>query len=406
MDKIPFSPPRIDQAILDEVNDTLRSGWITTGPKTKKLEQEVAQFSQSRKVLCVNSATAGMELALRWWGLEPGDEVILPAYTYCSTANVVEHCGATPVLVDIHPDTGTLDMAQVAEAINTNTKAIMPVDLAGLPVDYTALHQLLQQPGILEQFQPANAHQEALERPLLLTDAAHSLGALYLGQPAARQTDFAVFSFHAVKNLTTAEGGAICMNPPDFFDVEEIYKRLNTLSLHGQNKDALAKFGKNSWEYDVVEPGFKCNMPDVLASIGLVELNRYGQDTLPKRERLFQNYLDLLQPYDWAELPTWQTETKRSSCHLFLLKIRDISLAQRNSIIERIFEAGVSVNVHYKPLPLLSYYREAGYKMEEYPVANDFWEREITLPLFYDLTEAQQQRVVEVVAKAVKDERR
>ena len=404
MNKIPFSPPRIDDKIIHEVVDTLKSGWITTGPKTKQLEKEVAQITGSKKVFCVNSATAGMELMLRWWGVQEGDEVIVPAYTYCATANVVMHCGATPIMVDVNPEDASINIAAVQAAITPQTKAIMPVDLGGMPIDYQALNKMLATKEVQSKFQPANPQQTQLGRLLVLTDAAHSIGAKYQDQAAATWPDAAVFSFHAVKNLTTAEGGAICMNLPDGFDLDVLYKQLNTSSLHGQSKDALAKFGKNSWEYDVTEPGFKCNMPDVLASIGLVEIKRYMQDTLPRRQQLFQAYLDRLSKFEWAELPIWQDEKRSSSAHLFLLRIKDITLEQRNAIIQHIFDQGVSVNVHYKPLPLLSFYKNLGYQMSDYPVSKDWWERVITLPLFYDLTEAQIDRVVGAVVNAVEKE--
>ena len=403
MDKIPFAPPRIDQAIIDEVTAALQSGWITTGPRTKELEKEIAALAQSPAVLCLGSATAGMELVLRWLGVGPGDEVIVPAYTYCATANVVVHCGAKPVMVDVLPGDGTIDPEKVAAAITPHTKAIMPVDLGGMPANYRELWDLVESPAIKNLFEPRSLVQEQLGRIALVVDAAHSIGASYRRKPAATWGDASVFSFHAVKNLTTAEGGAICLNFPPPFDNSEIYKALNRQSLHGQSKDALAKFGGNAWEYDVLEAGYKCNMPDVLAAIGLVEIKRYRQDTLPKRKEQFARYHKWLQDYDWAELPYYATAEKQSSCHLYLLRIRGIALEQRNAIIERVMAAGVSVNVHYKPLPLLSVYRELGYRMEDYPVSFDFYRREISLPVFYDLTPTQQERVVEVLATAVNE---
>ncbi|MBK6619728.1 MAG: DegT/DnrJ/EryC1/StrS family aminotransferase [Saprospirales bacterium] len=404
MEKIPFAPPRIDQAIIDEVTETLRSGWITTGPRTKQLEKEIAALTHSPAVLCLGSATAGMELALRWLGIREGDEVIVPAYTYCATANVVVHCGAKPVMVDVLRTDGTLDPGKVAAAITPHTKAIMPVDLGGMPAHYREIGDLIRNPAALKLFSPGSPEQEQLGRIALIADAAHSIGATYRRKPAAEWADATVFSFHAVKNLTTAEGGALCLNFPEPFDNEAIYKTLNRWSLHGQSKDALAKFGGNSWEYDVLEAGYKCNMPDVLAAIGLVEIRRYESDTLPKRRVQFDLYHNLLSGFSWAELPWFATAEKQSSCHLYLLRIRDISLEQRNAIIQRVFDAGVSVNVHYKPLPMLSVYREMGYSMKDYPVSCDFFEREISLPVFYDLSPAQQERVVQVLADAVQAE--
>ncbi len=404
MPKIPFSPPRIDEAIVQEVADALRSGWITTGPRTKALEKEVARISQVDNVLCVSSWTTGMELILRWWGIGPGDEVIIPAYTYCASANVVIHCGAKPVMVDINPGDFNISIDKVREAITGRTKVIMPVDIGGMPVDYDALNQLVREPQVQQLFNPGNDYQKQLGRIAIFSDAAHSFGALYNGKPVAKQTDIAVYSFHAVKNLTTAEGGAICLNLPEGFDAEAIYKALNTLSLHGQSKDALAKYGKNSWEYDVAYAGYKCNMPDVLAAIGLVEVRRYEQDHLIRRRAIFDRYIAAFQNKPWAELPSFETEKKRSSYHLFLLRIKNATLDQRNAIIQRIYESDVSVNVHYKPLPLLSFYKGLGYKMEDYPVAKDCWERVITLPVFYDLTEEIQAQVVRAVEMAVEGE--
>ncbi|MCB9283744.1 MAG: DegT/DnrJ/EryC1/StrS family aminotransferase [Lewinellaceae bacterium] len=401
MEKIPFAPPRIDQAVIDEVTAALRSGWITTGPRTKQLEKEIATLTHVPSVLCLGSATAGMELVLRWLGIGPGDEVIVPAYTYCATANVVVHCGAKPVMVDVLPGDGTIDPEKVAAAITPRTKAIMPVDLGGMPANFRELQEIVDDPKVRSQFQPHSPEQTQLGRIALIVDAAHSIGATYRRKPAATWGDASVFSFHAVKNLTTAEGGAVCLNFPPPFDNGEIYKTLNRQSLHGQSKDALAKFGANSWEYDVLEAGYKCNMPDVLAAIGLVETRRYEEETLPKRRAQFARYHKMLQDFDWAELPYYATAEKQSSCHLYLLRIRGITLEQRNAIIEQVMEAGVSVNVHYKPLPMLSAYRERGYAMRDYPVSLDFYQREISLPVFYDLTPAQQEQVVQILATAV-----
>lgn len=401
MKKIPFSPPKMDQAIIDEVVAALNSGWITTGPRTKALEKEVEKLAQVPRVLCVNSCTGGLELIMRWLGIQEGDEVIVPAFTYCATANVVLHCGAKPVMVDIKSDDFTIDIEAVKNAITPKTKAIVPVDLGGMPVNYAKLLNLVKSDEIKNQFQPRNDIQKKLNRIAVITDAAHSIGAKYLGQPAAKQADVTVFSFHAVKNLTTAEGGAICLNLPDTFDADEIYTKLNTKTVHGQSKDALAKFGKNSWEYDVVEAGYKFNMPDILAAIGLVEIKRYQVETLTKRKAIFDLYTQLLEKYNWAELPIYETEKKVSSYHLYLLRIKNISLEQRNAIIQRIFDAGVSVNVHYKPLPELTLYKSMGYESKNYPVSLDTFHRVITLPVFYDLEKEQVERVVEVITEAV-----
>ncbi len=400
MKTIPFSPPRIDDTTIAAVREVLESGWITTGPVTKSLEKEVAQLSQVPRALCVSSATMGLELLLRWLGVGEGDEVIVPAYTYCATANVVLHTGATPVMVDVLPDTLSIDPAKVAEAITANTKVIIPVDLGGMPADYLDLWKVIEGEKATKLFQAANEVQEQLGRIALIADAAHSIGAWYRGRAAASWCDAAVFSFHAVKNIATAEGGAICFNLPAPFNNDQLYQLLNVRSLHGQSKDALAKFGSNAWEYDVVEAGYKCNMPDVLAAMGLVEIRRYREDTLPKRLHIMRMYVDALENYDRAELPIFHTSDKQSSNHLFLLRIRGISMEERNSIIRMIFALGVSVNVHYKPLPLLTVYKNKGYRIEDYPVAMDAWHREITLPVYYDLSDSSISRVASAVVQS------
>ena len=396
---IPFSPPHIDEEIVALVAEVLRSGWITTGPKTKEFEKQLTNYTASKRTFCVSSATAGMELMLRWLGVGPGDEVIVPAYTYCATANVVVHCGAKPVMVDISPLDACMDVDAVARAITPRTKVIMPVDLGGLPVDYTALWQIIA--SSTSKYSPGNEQQEALGRIALIADAAHSLGAVYGGVPAASRCDAAVFSFHAVKNLTTAEGGAIALNWPDVFDVDAMYAELNTLSLHGQSKDALAKFGQNAWEYDVLEAGYKCNMPDVLAAIGLAQFRKYPSEILPRRRQIFESYDALLGQQTWA-LPCYRDEQRESSYHLYLLRMKAGGEAERNALIRRVFDQGVSVNVHYKPLPMLTAYRRLGYRIEDYPNAFDFYSREITLPVYFDLTDEQVERVSIALNRALK----
>ena len=403
MQKVPFSPPRIDQAIIDEVVATLQSGWITTGPRCQALEEHIAQLCDAPKVLCVSSATSGMELMLRWFGVQEGDEVIVPAYTYCSTANVVLHCGATPVMVDVYGTDGTIDVEAVERAITPKTKVVMPVDLSGMPVQYEALQQLLQKDTIQQQFQPRTPEQEQLGRILILTDAAHSLGATYKGVPASKWSDISVFSMHAVKNLTTAEGGAIVLDLPEPFDAALIYKRMRSMALHGQSKDAMQRYGKNAWEYDVLEAGYKCNLPDVLAAIGLIEIQRYSSDTLPKRKALMEHYAELLANEDWADLPIHQDTDRVSSYHLFLLRVKGITSNQRNQIIQYCLDRGVSVNVHYKPLPVLSVYKNLGYTLDPFPQSADYYNRVITLPVFYDLTAEQQVMVVETIKEAVRE---
>jgi len=393
---INFAPPRIDEKTIAAVSETLRSGWITTGPKTKLLEKKISEYCGVSQTLCVNSATAGLELALRWFGVGAGDEVILPAYTYAATANVVIHCGAKPVLVDVNKDDFCISLAAIEKAITSKTKAIMPVDFGGLPCDYDAIVALVEKTK--NKFEGTNEYQEKLGRMLILSDAAHSLGATYKGKKAGTLADISVFSFHAVKNLTTAEGGAMLFNLPAPFDNADIYKELSITSLHGQTKDAIAKMQKGNWKYDIVEAGYKCNMTDLAATIGLIELERYKDDTLPKRKAIVEAYDKFFAKCSWAELPVSRDADRESSYHLFALRIKNITEEQRDQIIQKIFNKDVSVNVHFIPIPLMSFYKKLGYKMSDYPVTYDNFSREISLPVFYDLTMEQ----VDIVANAVK----
>lgn len=400
---IPFSPPRIDNKIIDEVIDTLRSGWITTGRKTKLFEQNLAKYCGNKKTLCVNSATSGLELALRWFGVGEGDEVIVPAYTYCATANVVLHCGAKPIIVDINEADFNISIEKIKEAITTNTKAIIPVDIGGYPCDYDEIYSLVLDENIKSLFSPKNNIQKKLNRILVLADAAHSLGASYHDKKIGSCADIAVFSFHAVKNLTTAEGGAIAFNLPFPFNNEDIYRHLSILSLHGQTKDALSKTQLGGWKYDVVEAGYMANMPDLLASIGLIELSRYDNDTLVKRKSIFDYYNSELSKYDWAIIPQHFTKEKTSSYHLYQLRVKNIDELTRDVIIQNINQNKVSVNVHFQPLPMLSLYKTLGYKMEDYPVAYKNYACEISLPVFYDITPVQMKKVIDLVAMAVEE---
>ena len=383
--QIPFSPPRIDDKIVAEVSEALRSGWITTGPRTKKFEQKIAEYVDVPRVVCLNSGSAGLELALRWYGVQEGDEVIVPAYTYCATANVVVHCGAKPVMVDVRNDFN-IDVNQIKGAITEKTKAIIPVDIAGYPCDYDEINRIVNDPEVKSKFQARTPEQEKLGRILVLSDAAHSIGAEYKHKKTGSLCDLTVFSFHAVKNLTTAEGGAICIALPEPFDVDEIYSKLVIKSLHGQTKDALTKTKPGNWRYDVVEPGHKCNMTDVLASIGLVELERYEQDMLVKRKEIFDTYSAAFSQYDIFEVPEYESGNKKSSYHVYPLKIKGITEEQRDLLIQKIAEQGVGVNVHFIPLPMLTAYKSRGYRIEDFPVSYDLYSREISLPVYYDLT--------------------
>jgi len=396
---IPFSPPRIDDKIINEVVAALKSGWITTGPRTKQFEKNLTQYCGNQATLCLNSATAGLEIMLRWYGVKPGDEVILPAYTYSATANVIIHCGATPVFVDVNEQDFNIRADAVEKAISAKTKVIMPVDFAGLPCDYEALNKLvLKYAGIFEADSP---EQQKLGRILVLSDAAHSLGAEYGGKKTGSLTDVSVFSFHAVKNLITAEGGAVALNLPEPFNNEEVYKQLCIKTLHGQNKDALAKTQKGNWRYDIIEAGYKFNLTDLAAAIGLVELERYETDTLLKREKIADTYLKTLQ-HPRIILPIFKDSNRKSSYHLFPIRIKDCSETQRDELIRLITEQDVSVNVHFIPVPMMSYYKSLGYDITHYPVAYKNYSCEITLPLFYDITDAQIQTVCSAVFDSIK----
>lgn len=399
---IPFSPPRIDQKIIDEVVDTLKSGWITTGPKTKLFEKRLADFCNVPAVICLNSATSGLEIMLRWFGVKEGDEVILPAYTYSATANVVMHCGATPVFVDVRDDFN-IDPEEVKAAITSKTKVIMPVDFGGWPCDYNALNAIVKDPEIKKLFVVQTENQKKLGRIFILSDAAHSLGATYHGVKTGSLTDCSVFSFHAVKNLTTAEGGAVAFNLPLPFDNATLYSAMCVTTLHGQNKDALAKMQKGNWKYDIVEAGYKMNMTDILAAIGLVELERYENDTLVRRKVICEKYTAALRQTSWAILPKQSEELIQSCYHLYPLRINGISEVQRDAIMQKIFDRDVSVNVHFIPVPMLSYYKSLGYNIADYPVTKYLFESEISLPVFYNLSDSDVDKVIAAVVASVQE---
>jgi dTDP-4-amino-4,6-dideoxygalactose transaminase len=399
---IPFSPPHIDQKIIDEVVNTLKSGWITTGPKTKLFEKKISEYTGAQSTLCLNSATAGLELMLRWFGVKEGDEVILPAYTYSATANVVIHCGAKPVFVDVL-DNFNINPSEIEKAITANTKVIMPVDFAGLPCDYDAINAIVQKETIKKLFNPLSENQQKLGRILVLSDAAHSFGAFYKNKKAGNLTDISVFSFHAVKNLTTAEGGAVCLNLPAPFDNQAEYAALCVKSLHGQNKDALAKTKPGNWKYDIVEAGYKYNMTDIMASIGLVELSRYDSETLPKRKYIYEAYTTAFSKYSWAKTPFYEDTEIKSSYHVYALRINNITEEQRDAIIAKIFEKQVSVNVHFIPVPMMSFYKAMGYNVHHYPVTYKNFSCEISLPVWFDMTDEQIKTVINAVVLSVEE---
>ncbi len=396
---IPFSPPRVDERIIEEVVDALQSGWITTGPKTKRFEKEITKYVGCKATVCLNSGTAGMELMMSWFGVGQGDEVIIPSYTYTATANAVIHSGAKPVMCDVGTDFN-IDTSKIADLITEKTKVIIPVDIGGWPADYDELNAIVRKKEVKSKFTPRTEEQELLGRVLILADAAHSIGSTYKGKMSGTLADTSAFSFHAVKNLTTAEGGAIALNLPDRFDVDKMYQSLCVKSLHGQTKDAFAKVQKGGWRYDVVEAGYKYNMTDILASIGLVELERYESETLIKRRHIFNKYNELLSKYEWALTPQLESEDKLSNGHLYMLRIKNTAEQQRDLMIYEINELEVSVNVHYQPLPMLSYYKHIGYNVDDYPGAYANFKQEISLPIYYDLTDDQLETVVNAVVRS------
>ena len=399
--KIPFSPPYNDPDVEAEVLDSLRSGWITTGPKVKALEQAVCSYVNVPQTLGVNSATSGMMLALHWFGITRGDEVIIPAYTYCATALSVLHIGAKPIMVDVCDDFN-ISLKAIEAAITPKTKAIIPVDFAGWPCDYDGLNELVNNPGIKFQFVPKGEQQEKLGRILIMSDAAHSFGGRYKGKLTGSLADITVFSFHAVKNLTTAEGGCICLNMPVPFDNEAIYKTMRLWSLNGQNKDAFSKSLAGGWRYDVVYPGFKMNMPDVCAAIGLAQMRKYDSFLLQERKRVFDYYSEAFAAQSWALLPPFNFKGSIPSYHLYPLRINGISEDQRDAIIEKIAETGVAVNVHFIPLPMLTVFKNMGYTISDYPVTYRNYAAEISLPIYPQLTVEQCAYIVCAIIQSVK----
>jgi len=374
---IPFSPPDITDMEIMEVIETMKSGWITTGPRTKLLEQKIADYIGMEKVVCLNSATAAMELTLRILGIGPGDEVITTAYTYTASASVIEHVGAKIVLVDVAPDSFEMDYTKLADVITDKTKAIIPVDIAGKMCDYDAIFHVIENKKSL--FKASNQLQEAFNRVIVIADAAHAFGAEQKGIKCGKVADFTCFSFHAVKNFTTAEGGAVTWRNDLGLDSEWLYKQYMLYSLHGQSKDALAKTQKGAWEYDIIFPAYKCNMTDILAAIGLTQLERYD-DLLKRRKEIIQLYDSELIPLGVQVIQHYDAFNV-SSGHLYLIRIPNINESQRNEIIVKMAEKGISCNVHYKPLPMLTAYKNMGFDIDDYPNAYNQYANEITLPL-------------------------
>lgn len=397
--KIPFSPPYVDDAVIDEVVDSLRSGWITTGPKVKALEEEIKAFSGAEQVLCVNSWTSGAIMMLRWLGVKEGDEVIVPAYTYSATALAVLHAGAKPVMVDSGTDFN-ISVDAIRKSITSKTKAIIPVDIAGFPCDYDAIMNLVNEPEIKNLFQADTENQRNMGRILVLNDAAHSLGAWYQsGMRTGSETDIAIFSLHAVKNITTAEGGAICLNLPAPFDNEALYKELRQMSLNCQTKDAFSKSKAGGWRYDIVGFGMKINMADVNAAIGLAQIRQYN-DLLQERKRVFELYNNEFSKTDWAITPPQKVNGRETSYHIYALRIKSFTDEQRDAMIEEIAKKEVAVNVHFIPMPMLTFFKEMGYDINNYPQAYENYKSEISLPIYPQLTDEQVNYVIDAVMEA------
>lgn len=397
--KIPFSPPYIDEAVINEVIDSLRSGWITSGPKVKALEAEIKDFSGSKEVLCVNSWTSGAIMMLSWLGVKAGDEVIVPAYTYSATALAVLHAGAKPIMVDSGEDFN-ISVEAIRKAITPRTKAIIPVDIAGFPCDYNLIMTVVNEPEIQKMFCPTSPVQAKLGRILVMNDAAHSLGAYYnKKQRTGCETDVAIFSLHAVKNVTTAEGGAICLNLPEPFDNTELYAELRMTSLNCQTKDAFSKSKAGGWRYDIVGLGMKINMADVNAAIGLAQIREYPK-LLNERKRVFNAYSHAFSTCEWAIIPPAVCGEKESSYHIYALRIKNFTEEQRDRMIDEIAKSEVAVNVHFIPMPMLSFFKSMGYDITDYPQAYENYKCEISLPIYPQLDTEKLDYIVNTVKEA------
>ncbi len=397
--KIPFSPPDITDLEINEVADALRSGWITTGPKTKELEKELAESFGTDKCICLNSQTACAEMALRVMGIGEGDEVITSAYTYTASASVICHVGAKPILIDTQRDNLEMDYDALENAINERTKAIIPVDIAGIPCDYDRIFTIVEKKK--QFFRPSSKLQKALGRIAVMADTAHSLGATFGGKPSGSIGDFSSFSFHAVKNFTTAEGGALTWKTISGIDSDDLYKQLQLLSLHGQSKDALEKTQLGSWEYDIVGTWYKCNMTDIAAAMGLAQLNRYSS-MLARRKEIIERYDAAFKPVGIKTLEHY-TDSYSSSGHLYITRIPGITPDERNKIIIKMAEADIACNVHYKPLPMHTAYKKLGFDIKDYPNAYESFANEITLPLHTCLTDEMVEYVIENYIRIVKE---
>lgn len=396
---ISFSPPDMSELEIQEVADAIKSGWITTGPKTKELERQIAKYVGVNRCVCLNSQTACGEMALRILGIGAGDEVIVPAYTYSASASIVDHVGAKIVFVDVQEGCLEMDYDKMEAAITEKTKAIIPVDLGGVPCDYDKIFAIVEKKKAL--FQPKNEIQKAIGRIAICADTAHAFGASWHGKMCGAIADFSSFSFHAVKNFTTAEGGALAWKTIPGIDDEEIYHQLQLLSLHGQSKDALAKTKLGAWEYDIVGPWFKCNMTDIMAGIGLAQMKRYPA-MLARRKEIIAKYDAAFKPLGVEVLDHYNDE-HQSSGHLYITRIPGAGLKERQEIIIKMAEAGIATNVHYKPLPMMTAYKNLGFDIKDYPNAYKRFENEITLPLHTCLTDEEVEYIIENYCKIVKE---
>lgn len=396
---ISFSPPDMSELEIQEVADAIKSGWITTGPKTKELERQIAKYVGVNRCVCLNSQTACGEMALRILGIGAGDEVIVPAYTYSASASIVDHVGAKIVFVDVQEGCLEMDYDKMEAAITDKTKAIIPVDLGGVPCDYDKIFAIVEKKKAL--FQPKNKIQKAIGRIAICADTAHAFGATWHGKMCGSIADFSSFSFHAVKNFTTAEGGALAWKTIPGIDDEEIYHQLQLLSLHGQSKDALAKTKLGAWEYDIVGPWFKCNMTDIMAGIGLAQMKRYPA-MLARRKEIIAKYDAAFKPLGVEVLDHYNDE-HQSSGHLYITRIPGAGLKERQEIIIKMAEAGIATNVHYKPLPMMTAYKNLGFDIKDYPNAYKRFENEITLPLHTCLTDEEVEYIIKNYCKIVKE---
>tara|TARA_R110001592_G_scaffold119404_1_gene322402 strand:- start:2151 stop:3368 length:1218 start_codon:yes stop_codon:yes gene_type:complete len=397
---IPFSLPLIDDDVVSEVNDALlNTGWLTSGPKVVSLEKEFNKLTGCQFTVCVNSWSSGAMLMLKWFGIGPGDEVIIPSYTYSATALVVMNIGATPVMVDVDDDFN-INANNIKRAITKRTKAIIPVDIGGLPCDYDAIKRVVNDTDVKSLFKAETDNQKKLGRIFILADAAHSIGATYRGVKVGSVADATVFSLHSVKNITTGEGGAVCFYLPELFETESTYRFLKAFSLNGQTKSAFEKNQPGAWKYDIIAQGLKVNLPDICAAIGLAQIRKYDTELLPERNKICDFYDSRLSKYDWAILPTFKDQARVSSRHLYLLRIVGISESERDQMIHFVSNKGVGVNVHYIPMPMLTLFKSKGYDIGHYPNTLKLYASEITLPIYNGLSDKSLQYIVDALVEA------